>query len=66
MKPYPETPQQRKVKIGGLLIREVCKGKKGPEFFSCRSKVLACAFDNSKCDIDLLELKKKIKEEEIN
>ena len=62
--PYPETPQQRKVKIGGLLIRELCKGKKGSDFFECRSEVLACAFDDEKCGVKLLELKEKLLEEE--
>lgn len=57
---YPETPQQRKVRIGGLLIKEMCKGKKGPEFFECRTEVLKCAFEDKECEEELLELKRKI------
>jgi len=60
---YPETPQQKKVKIGGFLIKEICKGKKGTEFFECRTEVLQCAFDDEECKGKLLELKKKIVEE---
>ena len=65
IKPYPETTQQTKVKIGGLLIRELCTGKKGSDFFECRSEVLACAFDDEKCGGKLLELKEKLLEQEI-
>jgi len=57
MSPYPETPQQEKVKIGGLLVRRVCTGKKGSEFFECRSEVLKCAFDETKCEGELKVLR---------
>lgn len=63
MAKYPQTPQQKKVKIGGQLISKVCKGKKGKEFFECRSEVLKCAFDDKECGKKLLELKKKVLEE---
>lgn len=66
MAKYPETPQQGKVRIGGKLIRAVCKGLKGGEFFECRSTVLGCAFDDDKCGSELLELKKKLKEEDVD
>ena len=57
---YPETPQQKRVKIGGFLIKLTCTGKKGQEFTRCRSEVLQCAFDDEKCKKDMLELKRKI------
>ena len=63
MAKYPETPQQKKVKIGGLMIREVCKGKKGMEFMECRTLVLQCAFDDEKCKKNILEVKKKLQAE---
>lgn len=59
---YPETPQQRNVKIGGVMIRESCKGLKGDDFTKCRSEVLQCAFHEDKCDIELKELKDEVKE----
>lgn len=62
--PYPETPQQKKVRLGGLLIKELCEGKKGHEFFECRTMVLKCAFDDKECGPKLLELKHKLLEEE--
>lgn len=63
MSKYPETPQQRKVKIGGAMIREKCSGKKGKDFFQCRSIILKCAFHDEKCEEELLELKRRVKEE---
>lgn len=61
MSKYPETPQQTAVRIGGHLIRQFCKGKKGSEFSECRSIVLQCAFDDEKCPLELFEEKKKLK-----
>ena len=61
---YPKTPQQIKVRIGGQLIKLMCKGKKGQEFRTCRTEVLKCAFDDKECNKKLLELKKKVVEEE--
>lgn len=58
--PYPKTPQQKSVRVGGLLVKEVCTGKKGKEFFRCRSEVLKCAFDDGKCREELLRLKSKL------
>ena len=63
MSPYPKTPQQKKVRIGGLLIKELCTGKKGTVFYQCRTEVLKCAFDDDECAKKMLELKKKILEE---
>lgn len=60
--PYPKTPQQKKVKVGGLLIKEVCKGKKGTEFRQCRTQVLKCAFNDEDCSAELLKLKDEILE----
>lgn len=58
MSKYPKTPQQKKVKIGGLLIKEVCKGKKGTEFRQCRTTVLKCAFHDDECDEELRKIKR--------
>lgn len=63
MSEYPETPQQKKVEVGGQLIKIKCTGKKGENFVKCRSIVLQCAFDDKKCDEELLELKEEVKEE---
>ena len=63
MSKYPETPQQTKVRIGGEMIKLVCKGKKGKDFFECRSLVVSCAFDDAKCEGGLLERKKSVTEE---
>lgn len=60
MAKYPKTEQQKKVKVGGELIKIVCTGKKGKEFRQCRTVVLKCAFDNEKCDEYLLEKKREI------
>jgi len=60
---YPETPQQKRVKIGGFLIKLTCTGKKGQKFTRCRSEVLQCAFDDKKCEGKLLELKRRIEKE---
>lgn len=57
---YPKTPQQEKVRIGGQLIKEKCTGKKGQDFRECRTTVLACAFDDDKCDEELKALKKQL------
>lgn len=62
MSKYPETPQQKKVKVGGELIRRLCKGKKGKGFMECRSKVLQCAFDDDKCKGELLTSKREAEE----
>lgn len=64
MKKYPKTEQQKNVKVGGELVRRLCKGKKGKDFFACRSMVLKCAFDDSKCDGELLDIKREILEED--
>jgi len=56
---YPKTDQQKKVKVGGELIRVVCKGKKGTEFRQCRVEVLRCAFDEEQCKDPLLKNKKR-------
>lgn len=64
MRKYPETPQQKRVKVGGFLIKEVCTGKTGTEFFQCRTEVLKCAFDDGECGAKLLELKHGIHEGE--
>jgi hypothetical protein len=63
MRKYPKTPQQKKVKVGGELIKVVCTGKKGTEFRQCRVEVLQCAFDDKKCNGSLLEKKNQIVEE---
>jgi len=60
---YPMTQQQKKVKIGGKLIKEKCAGKKGSDFRRCRTEILACAFDDDKCDEGLKALKQKLLEE---
>ena len=60
---YPETPQQRNVRIGGAMIQAMCKGLKGGDFTKCRSAVLQCAFHEDKCDIELKELRDEVKEE---
>ena len=59
---YPETPQQRNVRIGGAMIRARCKGLKGGDFTKCRGEVLQCAFHEDKCDIGLKELRDEVKE----
>jgi len=59
---YPETPQQRNVRIGGAMIRAKCKGLRGSDFTKCRSEVLQCAFHEEKCGIDLKELRDEIEE----
>ena len=59
---YPETPQQRNVRIGGAMIQARCKGLKDKDFTKCRSEVLQCAFHEDKCDIELNELKDEVKE----
>lgn len=64
MSPYPKTPQQKSVSVGGLLVKELCTGKKGKEFFGCRSEVLQCAFDDEKCKAEALALKKRLEREE--
>jgi len=63
MSKYPETPQQKNVKIGGSLIKTLCTGLKGSDFFQCRSDVLKCAFDDKECEQAMLELKQKMLEE---
>lgn len=60
---YPETPQQRNVKIGGSMIQARCTGLKGKDFTTCRSEVLQCAFHEDKCDIELKILRDEVKEE---
>lgn len=42
--PYPKTEQQKKIAAAGERIREECSGKKGDEFYTCRSDVLREAF----------------------
>ena len=64
MAKYPKTEQQKKVKVGGELIRIVCKGKKGKVFQQCRSIVLKCAFHDEECNEELLELKREILEKD--
>lgn len=61
---YPKTEQQKKVKVGGELIKIVCKGKKGKQFSQCRTLVLKCAFHDDECDEELRELKRKILEKD--
>lgn len=63
MSKYPETPQQTKVRIGGEMIKLVCKGKKGKEFLECRSLVVGCAFDDKKCEGGLLDTKHSVMDE---
>jgi len=62
---YPETPQQKKVKVGGEMIRRRCTGLKGEEFADCRSRVLKCAFDDEECEGDLLVEKRFVEVEEV-
>lgn len=64
MAKYPKTSQQKKVKVGGELIRRVCKGKKGEDFIECRRAVLQCAFHDDKCDPRLMDLKREILEKD--
>lgn len=64
MSKYPKTQQQKKIKVGGELIKKVCTGKKGKDFVECRTTVLKCAFDDSKCDDELRELKREILEKD--
>lgn len=64
MSKYPETPQQKKVKIGGKMISIICKGKKGEEFIACRSLVLKCAFNDNECEGHLLDVKREILEKD--
>lgn len=47
---YPNTDQQKKVKVAGELISLKCKGKKGLDFKQCRSEVLDCIFKD-KCEV---------------
>ena len=54
MRKYSATEQQMKIKIGGKMVQQVCKGMKGQEFTRCRSQVLRCAFKEEKCDEKLL------------
>lgn len=42
--PYPKTEQQKKIAAAGERIREECSGKKGDEFYTCRSDVLREVF----------------------
>lgn len=63
MDKYPETKQQKSVRIGGGMLKGNCSGKKGSDFIQCRSTVLKCAFDDGKCAGNLLDLKKKILKE---
>lgn len=65
MSKYPKTPQQRKVEIGGKMIREMCTGLKGNDFSKCRREVLRCAFDDEECEEDMIVVKGKIKDGEI-
>jgi hypothetical protein len=60
MAKYPETEQQKKVRVGGQLIKILCKGKKGEEFVQCRTSVLRCAFHDDECGEELRELKREI------
>jgi len=61
---YPETNQQKKVKLSGKVIGKVCTGKEKEEFYACRSDVLACLFgkDDSKCSIEILNAKEEAKQ----
>ena len=38
---YPTTPQQRKIGDAGRKMGKECVGKKGSDFFQCRSTALA-------------------------
>ena len=61
---YPMTRQQKKVKVAGKVVGLVCKGKKGQEFRSCRTEVLACVFDKdgAKCSVEVESAKHEIEE----
>lgn len=64
MAKYPETEQQKKVRVGGELIKKLCKGKKGQPFRRCRAKVLKCAFHDEECDGELHTAKREILEKD--
>jgi hypothetical protein len=61
---YPETEQQRKVKVAGKVVGLVCKGKKGQEFRSCRTEVLGCIVkkDGAKCSVEIQHTKEEVEE----
>lgn len=61
---YPETGQQKKIRVAGRIVADLCKGKKSVEFHACRHEVLACMFQNQKCDIEVLDKKKELEEKE--
>ena len=52
---YPETEQQKKIKVAGKVVGLVCKGKKKKDFVQCRHDVLACVFekDTTKCNVQI-------------
>lgn len=64
MSKYPKTEQQKKVEVGGEMIRRACKGKTGKDFIECRSRVLKCSFHDEECDADLKDVKREILEKD--
>ena len=59
---YPKTDQQKKVEVAGKVVGKLCKGKKKDEFYECRHEILDCFFHDGKCDLQVLELVKEIKQ----
>lgn len=61
---YPETEQQKKVKVAGKVVGLVCKGKRGQEFRSCRTEVLGCIIkkDGAKCSVEVQNAKEQVEE----
>jgi hypothetical protein len=64
MKQYPETRQQKKIKVAGGVIGLVCKGKKGKDFVLCRKDVLACLYgkDETKCTVQIQQAERTVTE----
>ena len=58
---YPETEQQKKIRVAGKVVGSVCRGKKKKDFFQCRHEVLACVFnkDRGKCTVEIEHAKEQ-------
>jgi len=62
---YPQTEQQKKVKVAGKVVGLLCKGKKGQEFRTCRVEVLQCLFgkDEGKCSVEIQNAKEQVEQQ---
>lgn len=63
---YPETNQQKKVKVAGKVVAKLCKGKKKGEFYECRHEILDCLFHGGACSTQVADAVREVQKEQGN